>query len=98
LDSLHWLLIPKSPFLFKILSSFMPRTPKHACSSHPNKGAINSSPEVKPSRSKKLCACLGGSPLTLLTTFSTVFVCWVVEFCVLLDVAWFYDIACVGSL
>jgi hypothetical protein len=62
----------------------MPCTMKHTYPSHPNKGAINSSPEVKPRRPKKLRACLGGSPLTLLTTFSTVSVCWVVELCVCL--------------
>jgi hypothetical protein len=47
---------------------------------------------------KKPFPCLGGSFAALLKAFSTISVWWVVEFCVLLDDAWFYDLACVGSL
>jgi hypothetical protein len=82
LDSLHWLLIPKSPFLFKILSWSIPRILKHACPSQLKDEATSSSPEVKPRWPMKLYLCLGGFPLTLLTTFSTISVCWVVELCV----------------
>jgi hypothetical protein len=102
LDSLPWFLTPKSPFWFKkkILGWSMPCTMKHTFPSHPNKGAINSSPEVKPRWLMKLCPCLRGYPLTLLTTCSIVPLNYVLfgEVMCLHDDAWFYDIACVGSL
>jgi hypothetical protein len=56
----------------------MPCTMKHTCPSHPHSRAINSSPEVKPWWLKKVFLCLGFS-LTLLTMFSTVSVCGVVD-------------------
>jgi hypothetical protein len=54
-------------------------------------------PTAYPSHMKKLCPCLGGSLAALLTTCSTVPMLMVKIVC-LHDVAWFYDLASVGSL
>jgi hypothetical protein len=62
LDSLHWLLIQKSPFLFKILSWSVPCILKHACPSQLKDEATSSSPEVEPRWSMKAMPMLRRIP------------------------------------
>ena len=62
----------KVSFLIQIPKWSMPCILKHACPSHQKNEATRSSLEDKPLWSMKLCPCLGGYPLTLLTTSSIV--------------------------
>ena len=62
----------KVSFLIQIPKWSMPCILKHACPSHQKNEATRSSLEDKPLWSMKLCPCLGGYPLTPLTTISIV--------------------------
>jgi hypothetical protein len=63
LDSLHWLLIPNSPFLFKILSWSVPRILKHAYPSQLKDEDTSSSPKVEPRWSMKAMPMLRRIPI-----------------------------------